>query len=110
LRSGAAGTTASRHGRLFDMNTYPNRTAFVRAPWQFELRDNPVSDPGPGHILVQVGACSICGTDIHIVDRYAPDWQTLGHEIAGVVRAVGEGVMRFRVGDRVAIDSAAPCR
>jgi len=89
--------------------TYANRSAYVRSPWQFELREIPLEAPPPGHLLVQVQACGVCGTDQHIADRYAPKWQSFGHEVAGIVSAVGEGVTRFAPGDRVALDSSAPC-
>lgn len=91
------------------MSTHPNRSALVKSPWEFEVRDNAVPDPGPGQILVQIAACAMCGTDLHIADRMAAEWQSFGHEVAGVVRAVGEGVTRFEPGDRVALDSSAPC-
>ena len=91
------------------MTTYPNRSAYVKAPWQFQVRDNPVAAPAAGQLLVEVKACGICGTDQHIADRYAPDWEPFGHESAGIVKAVGDGVTRFKAGDRVALDSSAPC-
>jgi L-iditol 2-dehydrogenase len=91
------------------MTVYGNRSAYVRAPWQFALRDNPVPPPGEGYLLVEIHACGICGTDQHIADRYAPEWQPFGHEVAGVVKAVGSGVPGFQVGDRVALDTSAPC-
>jgi len=91
------------------MSEYPNRTAYVKSAWQFQVRDNPVGDPGPGCLLLEVHACGICGTDLHIADRTAADWQTFGHEAAGVVKAVGAGVTRFAPDDRVALDSSAPC-
>jgi threonine dehydrogenase-like Zn-dependent dehydrogenase len=87
----------------------PNRSAFVKSPWQFEIRENPVPEPGPGEILLDIAACGICGTDIHFADRAAPEWRLLGHEIAGIVRQVGPDVHRLKPGDRVAVDSAAPC-
>lgn len=91
------------------MSVYTNRSAYFKAPWQFEIRDNPVSDPGPGQLLIEIAACAVCGTDAHFADRLATDWQVFGHEVAGVVKAVGEGVSSFSVGDRVALDSSAPC-
>lgn len=91
------------------MPTHPNRSAYVKTPWQFEMRDNPVSEPGAGQILVEIQACGICGTDLHIADHFAPDWQPFGHEVAGIIRQVGAGVTGFKPGDRVALDSSAPC-
>lgn len=91
------------------MTNYPNRSAYVKAPWQFQVRDNPVHAPAAEQLLVEVKACGVCGTDQHIADRFAPDWQPFGHEVAGVVKAVGDSVTRFKAGDRVALDSSAPC-
>jgi len=88
---------------------HQNRSAYVKSAWQFDLRDVPLSDPGPGELLIEVGACAVCGTDFHVADRQAPEWQPFGHEIAGTVAATGEGVARFTAGDRVALDSSAPC-
>jgi L-iditol 2-dehydrogenase len=95
--------------RILKMTTYDNRSAYVKSPWQFQLRDNPVPPPGPGQLLVQIHVCGICGTDQHIADRTAADWQPFGHEVAGMVEAVGAGVTAFKPGDRVALDSSAPC-
>jgi L-iditol 2-dehydrogenase len=85
------------------------RRAFVKAPYDFEIREDTLADPAAGELLIEVAACSICGTDVAIAGKTASDWQPLGHEIAGVVRAVGDGAGRFAVGDRVALDSSAPC-
>jgi len=91
------------------MSTHANRSAYVKSRRQFELRDVPLPDPGPGELLVDIGACAVCGTDFHVTDRQAPDWQPFGHEVSGTVAMVGEGVTRFAAGDRVALDSSAPC-
>ena len=91
------------------MSLDANRSAYVLSPYRFEVRDNPDGDPGPGHLLVRVSACGVCGTDLHIADRLANDWQPFGHEAAGTVLRVGAGVDRFEPGDRVALDSSAPC-
>jgi len=70
------------------------------------LSDIPRPDPRRGQLLVQVRACGVCHTDLHVVEGELSD-PTLpiipGHEIVGVVAAVGEGVTRFQVGDRVGI-------
>lgn len=86
-----------------------NLSAYVKSCYQFELRESLTPLPGPGQLQVRVAACGICGTDLHIADRTADDWQPFGHEAAGLVTAIGEGVTRFAVGDRVAMDSSAPC-
>ncbi len=73
-----------------------------------------VEDPVvvPGSVLVKVHACGICGSDIRIVNYGNPRVKMpaiLGHESAGEVVAVGEGVTKFKVGDKVAIGSDVPC-
>jgi propanol-preferring alcohol dehydrogenase len=67
-------------------------------------RDVPVALPG--EILVRVGACGVCRTDLHIVDGELPPAELPiipGHEIVGVVEVVGDGVTQFKPGDRVGI-------
>ncbi len=70
------------------------------------LADLPDPAPGPGQILVAVKACGVCRTDLHVADGDLPDPKlplVLGHEIVGTVAALGTGVSRFRVGDRVGV-------
>jgi L-iditol 2-dehydrogenase len=59
--------------------------------------------PGKGEIIVRLVMCGICGTDTAKVFGAYPKPQKLGHEVVGVVHAVGEGVSRFAVGERVAL-------
>ena len=66
----------------------------------------PVPRPAPGQLLIRVGACGVCRTDLHILDGELTDPKLpliLGHEIAGTVVALGEGVGQFRIGDRVGV-------
>ena len=66
----------------------------------------PVPSPGAGQVLVRVTACGVCRTDLHLVDGELPDAPLPiipGHEIVGTVAVAGEGVDRFRVGDRVGV-------
>jgi S-(hydroxymethyl)mycothiol dehydrogenase len=70
-----------------------------------------VPDPGPGEAVVDVQACGVCATDLHyregnITDEYP---FLLGHEAAGVVSAVGEGVTNVAVGDYVILNWRAVC-
>ncbi|HKI95585.1 MAG TPA: zinc-dependent alcohol dehydrogenase family protein [Gemmatimonadales bacterium] len=70
------------------------------------LEERPVPAPAHGQVLVRVGACAVCRTDLHVVDGELPDPKlplVIGHEIAGVVERVGEGVDRLGVGDRVGV-------
>ena len=61
---------------------------------------------GAGEVLIRVAACGVCRTDLHIVDGDLPEVRSPvvpGHEIVGIVEAVGGGVERFRAGDRVGV-------
>jgi len=68
-----------------------------------ELRDVP--EPGAGELLVEVLACGVCRTDLHVVDGEIPANYPIvpGHEIVGRVLSIGEGVSGFAVGERVGI-------
>jgi propanol-preferring alcohol dehydrogenase len=68
--------------------------------------DLPVPAPGPDEVLVRVGACGVCRTDLHVFDGELPHPKlplVLGHEIVGTVAAAGGRAGRFAVGDRVGI-------
>lgn len=79
---------------------------------QLELADFPQPQPGPAEVLIRVAACGICGSDVHGYDggsgRRIPPI-VMGHEAAGVVTAIGDGVTRFQPGDRVTFDSTVYC-
>src|SRR5215469_8675870 len=65
----------------------------VGRPLTLVERDDPI--PGPGEARLEVLACGVCRTDLHVVDGELPDIRTPiipGHEIVGVVDSVGEGV------------------
>ena len=70
-----------------------------------------VPDPGPGEALVRVQACGVCHTDLHYREGGINDDFPflLGHEAAGVVEAVGEGVTGLAPGDYVVLAWRAPC-
>jgi propanol-preferring alcohol dehydrogenase len=66
----------------------------------------PDGDPGPGEIAVAVGACGVCRTDLQLVEGDLPARRlpvVPGHQVVGRVTAVGEGVVRWRPGDRVGV-------
>src|SRR3546814_20282125 len=73
----------------------------VGGPLRLVARALP--DPGPGELLVTVTACGVCRTDLHIVDGEVTAELPIipGHEIVGIVAALGEGVAGFLAGDRV---------
>src|ERR1700732_3177096 len=62
--------------------------------------------PGPQELLIRVEACGVCRTDLHLIDDELPGIHfplTPGHEIVGSVAALGSGVSRFHVGERVGV-------
>jgi L-iditol 2-dehydrogenase len=70
----------------------------------------PVPHIGPGELLVKIATCGICGTDlkkIHTGSHSAP--RIFGHEMAGVIAAVGDGVTGYKVGERVMVFHHVPC-
>ena len=70
-----------------------------------------VPDPGPGEALVDVQACGVCHTDLHYREGAINDEFPflLGHEAAGTVAAVGDGVDNVAPGDYVVLAWRAPC-
>ncbi len=73
------------------------------------LEEMPKPRIGPGEILVRVMASGICGSDVMEWYRIRKAPLVLGHEIAGEIADVGEGVTRYRVGDRVFVSHHIPC-
>lgn len=86
------------------------RAAFAKAPFNIEVREIPEPKPKTGEVLVRVGACGVCGTDVHVAEKQAAaDFMSLGHEIGGTVVELGSGVDGILVGDRVAVENSSPC-
>jgi L-iditol 2-dehydrogenase len=75
-----------------------------------QMETIPVPEIGAGEVLVRIDTCGICGTDlkkIHTGSHAAP--RVFGHEMAGTIAAVGEGVTGFAIGDRVMAFHHIPC-
>ena len=82
----------------------PRVLACVKAaPHRVGLEPVDLPDPGPGQVLVRTTLATICGSDLHIRDDIpeVPVGMPMGHEGVGIVEAVGDGVERFKPGDRV---------
>ncbi len=82
--------------------------AMVLTPKGSRLEAATLDDPtpGPGELLLEVRACGVCRTDLHIVDGELPAIKAAlipGHEIVGVIEAVGPGVTGLAIGDRVGV-------
>ena len=73
------------------------------------LEEMPTPKIGPGELLMRVEASGICGSDLLEWYRLHKAPLVLGHEVAGVVVAVGEGVERYKVGDRISAAHHVPC-
>jgi propanol-preferring alcohol dehydrogenase len=70
------------------------------------LRERPVPEPAPGEVLVEIAACGVCRTDLHVIDGELPNPKlpiVPGHEIVGRVAALGRGVTDFLLGGRVGV-------
>jgi len=86
------------------------QAAVSRGPRRIEVDAVPVPEPGAGEARVRVGACGICGSDLHLFEAggLAPGLVP-GHEMMGVVDAVGPGVSGVAPGARVAVEPFRTC-
>ena len=107
---------ASDPNQIDDRKT-PGRTmraAVLRGQEDLRIEDVPVPVAGPGELVLRVGAALTCGTDLKVYRRgYHAKMLTLdrlfGHELAGTVVELGDGVTTFSIGDRVLPLNSAPC-
>jgi L-iditol 2-dehydrogenase len=93
-----------------------NLSAVLYSPHDLRIEDRPVVEPGPGQVQVAVDAVGVCGSDVHYYEHgrigtyvvEAP--MVIGHESAGRITAVGDGVAPDRLGTMVALEPGVPCR
>jgi 2-desacetyl-2-hydroxyethyl bacteriochlorophyllide A dehydrogenase len=89
------------------------RAAIVDKPGEIRVGEVPDPKPGDRQVVVKVGACGICGTDLHIADGHFPPTPypiVPGHEFAGEIVELGADVPGgWQVGDRVAVDPSLFC-
>jgi (R,R)-butanediol dehydrogenase / meso-butanediol dehydrogenase / diacetyl reductase len=89
------------------------RGAFYAGDRTFRVGDSPNVSPSEGEVTVDTAYCGVCGTDLHIylghMDARVAMPQVIGHEMSGVVSAVGGGVERWSPGDRVVVRPLDPC-
>jgi|BioPla2DNA2_1021312.scaffolds.fasta_scaffold18497_4 2-desacetyl-2-hydroxyethyl bacteriochlorophyllide A dehydrogenase len=87
------------------------KAAVVERINELRVKEVETPQPGPGEVLVEVKACGVCGTDVHVLDGNFPaDFPIIpGHELSGQVVAVGENTRSVQVGDRVAIQPNLSC-
>lgn len=90
------------------------RSAVFYGKHDLRVEEHEMPEVGPEDVLIQVKACGVCGTDVHIYegDKGAAEVTPptiLGHEFAGVIVQVGENVSNYKAGDRVCIDPNCYC-
>lgn len=86
------------------------KAAVYRGVGRVEVEEVGVPAVGVGEVLVRVAACGVCGTDLKkIAYGLQPPPRIYGHETAGTIAAVGEGVEGWAVGDRVVVHHHVPC-
>jgi threonine dehydrogenase-like Zn-dependent dehydrogenase len=87
------------------------KTCIKASRGRVAVAEVPLRDPAPGEALIRTTLTTICGSDLHIVDAFdrMPAGMPQGHEAVGVVEAVGDGVQRFRAGDRVVASCVTSC-
>ena len=91
-----------------------NQAAVLYAPHDIRIEERAVPKPGPREVLIEIKAVGVCGSDVHYYEHgrigsyVVRQPLILGHESAGVIVDVGEGVGRERIGQRVAIEPGVP--
>jgi len=87
------------------------RAALLFAPQKIEVREIDAPTVGAGEVMIQPKLIGICGSDLsfYLGHRVAPYPFLLGHEVVGTVTALGEGVERFKVGQRVIVEPNYTC-
>ena len=86
------------------------RSAVYRGQDEVRVEEVGVPTLGPGEVLVRVGVCGVCGTDLKKIHLgLVPPPRIFGHETAGTIAEVGEGVTAWKVGERVVVNHHVPC-
>ncbi|MBT9776366.1 alcohol dehydrogenase catalytic domain-containing protein [Clostridium sp. MCC353] len=90
------------------------KSAVFYGKHDLRVEESPLPEVGEKDVLIEVKACGVCGTDVHIYegDKGAADVTPptiLGHEFSGVIAEVGSQVTKFKAGDRVCIDPNCYC-
>ncbi|WP_045234803.1 NAD(P)-dependent alcohol dehydrogenase [Deinococcus pimensis] len=99
-----------------DGTPLPTRASVLHGLRDLRWDTRDVRAPGPREVRVHVRRVGVCGSDVHYythgrIGAFVVDAPlVLGHEVMGVVEAVGEDVTRLRPGDRVALEPGVPCR
>lgn len=91
-----------------------NKAAFVIENRKIKVADSPMPEMKSGYVKVKVEYCGICGSDVHFYSWGEPEFPDvypfiLGHEFAGTIVEVADGVKNLRVGDRVCVEPGTFC-
>lgn len=90
-----------------------HHAAIYRGEKKFSIDEVEINPPGPGEVQVEVAYCGICGTDLHIylghMDGRVGFERTIGHEMSGVIAAVGEGVSNLMSGQHIVVRPLDHC-
>ena len=81
------------------------------SPGKIALVDKPIPEPKYGEALIKITTTTICGTDVHILKGEYPvkSGLTIGHEPVGVIAKLGQGVVGYKIGERVIAGAITPC-
>ena len=91
------------------------RAVVLHSPKDLRIEDRPPGSPGPGEVRVEIKAGGICGSDLHYYNHGGTaairlrEPIILGHEVAGVIDGLGEGVVDLAIGSTVAVNPSVPC-
>jgi (R,R)-butanediol dehydrogenase / meso-butanediol dehydrogenase / diacetyl reductase len=89
------------------------KAAFYEGNEKIMVRESVCIPPTTGEVQIKVSYAGICGTDLHIfhghMDQRVTFPQIMGHEMSGVIHAIGEGVSNFSIGDHVTVMPLDPC-
>jgi L-iditol 2-dehydrogenase len=86
------------------------KAAILEKPGHFEIKEISKPRIGRGEVLIRVKACAICGTDLRIFrGQKKVDVPIVGHEIAGIIEEIGEGVEGLLIGDKVVVETVVGC-
>lgn len=88
------------------------KAVVIEKPKSFRIKEIPYPKPEEGEVTLDVRACCVCGTDIHLLDgEFKGSIYPLipGHEFSGVVREIGARVTHVKIGDRVAVEPFISC-
>ena len=92
------------------------KAVVIHAAKDLRIEEREPEAPGPGQVEVAIGAGGICGSDLHYYNHGGfgtvriREPMILGHEVAGTIRSLGEGVSGLAIGDRVAVSPSRPCQ